>query len=594
MIRIEDAQTVDDSFFLGRTFSGASDTVQKVLQDVQNRKDAALKEYSARFDVSAPKSLEIPQSELKAAKDKLEKENPALYSAICYSRDLAYTFALKQKESFTDFETELEPGVFTGQKTIPIQKAGVYVPAGRFALVSTVIMTVTPARAAGVKEILLCTPPRVHPQDAEAAKKTGTGVPSKPFIGGMPYADENILAAAYICGVTRAFACGGSQAIGALACGTESIPRVDVIVGPGNKFVAEAKRLVYGSVGIDMVAGPTEVFIIADQSANPVWLAADLLAQAEHDIVACPILATPSRELAEAVQKEIEQQLEVLPTKETARQSIDTYGRILITRNLEEAAELANRKAPEHLELALSEGAARDRLVSLVHNYGSLFIGHEAAEVLGDYAAGLNHTLPTNASARFTGGLSVRVFLKTVTTLRVQKNSTGLTASAEAAAVLGDAEGLAAHAKAARLRLLESSKAETGTFLQESLTESITAGITLCEAVDFFKMQCDISVDSRKDQLRFETGIFDFCKKPTFFFSLMRIFENSQGKTLALCLDIRFPPDTVNARFSQTAFEQNEKGAREQFFSTVKASDSFTALKNAKLHDFSIKTKEYN
>jgi len=453
MIKIQKAAEVEDSFYNGRDFGGTIDTVRDVLKDVQTRKDAALHEYSTKFDVSSPKSFEIPLAELKAAAEKMQKHNPDLYKALTYSHDLALRFAQKQKESFDNFEIELEPGLYTGQKNIPVEKAGVYVPAGRFPLVSTVIMTVTPAAAAGVKEIVLCTPPRVHPDDKAAAEKAGLGVPGKPFVGGKPYADENIMAAAYICGVTKAFACGGSQAIGALAFGTESIPRTDVIVGPGNKFVAEAKKLVYGTVGIDMIAGPTEVFIIADKSANPAWVAADLLAQAEHDVVAQPVLATPDESLAQKVAEEIEKQLATLSTKATAEASIKNCGRIIITQSLEQAAELANRKAPEHLELAMDEGTERDKIVSLVHNYGSLFIGHGAAEVFGDYAAGLNHTLPTSGSARFTGGLSVRVFLKTVTTLRTKEGSKGAIASAEAAGHLGDAEGLAGHARAARIRL---------------------------------------------------------------------------------------------------------------------------------------------
>ena len=204
-----------------------------------------------------------------------------------------------------------------------------------------------------------------------------------------------------------------------------------------------------------MVAGPTEVFIIADKSAEPAWVAADLLAQAEHDVVAQPVLATDSEELALKVSAEIEKQLEALPTKEVARQSIDNCGRIIICDDLEQAAEFANFKAPEHLELAMEAGSMRDKIQSLVHNFGSLFIGDYAAEVFGDYAAGLNHTLPTSGSARFTGGLSVRVFLKTVTTLRAEKGSEGLKKSAAAAGFLGDAEGLAAHAHAARIRLGE-------------------------------------------------------------------------------------------------------------------------------------------
>lgn len=453
MIKIINAEEVEDSFFNGRDFGKSIETVREVLKDVQLRKDQALHEYTKKFDVSNPCEFEIPQSELKAAAERMEKNNPELYKSLCYSHDLALKFALKQKESFDDFEVELEEGVFTGQKNIPVEKAGVYVPAGRFPLVSTVVMTVTPAAAAGAKEIILCTPPRVHPSQKSDAEQKGTGVPGNPYENGKPYADENIMAAAYICGVTKAYACGGSQAIGAMAFGTQSIPKVDVIVGPGNKFVAEAKKLVYGTVGIDMVAGPTEVFIIADSTANPEWVAADLLAQAEHDIVAQPVLATPDKSLAEKVAAEIEKQLAVLETKSTAEQSIENFGKIIITESLEQAAELANRKAPEHLELAMEEGEQRNKIQNLVHNYGSLFIGHGAAEVFGDYAAGLNHTLPTSGSARFTGGLSVRVFLKTVTTLRTVSGAKGTIASATASGFIGDAEGLAGHAKAARLRL---------------------------------------------------------------------------------------------------------------------------------------------
>lgn len=453
MIKIQKASEVEESFFNGRDFGQSIDTVKTVLADVRAQKDKALHEYTAKFDVSDPSQFEIPQNELKAAAEKLQAQNPDLYKSLVYSHELALEFAKQQKESFTDFETELRPGLFTGQKTIAVEKAGAYVPSGRFPLLSSVIMTITPAAAAGVKEIILCTPPRVHPDNKAAAKKGGTGVPGKAFTGGKPYADEGIMATAYICGVKKVFACGGSQAIAAMAFGTESIPKVDVIVGPGNKFVAEAKKLVYGTVGIDMIAGPTEVFIIADSSANPAWAAADLLAQAEHDIVAQPVLATPDENLAKKVADEIEKQLSTLATKETAAASIKNCGRIIITESLEQAADIANRKAPEHLELAMKEGSERGKIQELVHNYGSLFIGHGAAEVFGDYAAGLNHTLPTSGSARFTGGLSVRCFLKTVTTLRAVPGSTGAVASAEAAGFLGDAEGLAGHARAARIRL---------------------------------------------------------------------------------------------------------------------------------------------
>ena len=315
-------------------------------------------------------------------------------------------------------------------------------------------MTVTPAVAAGVKDVIVCTPPRVHPDDADTAEKSASGIPGKAFAGGKPYADEGIMAAAYICGVNHLYAVGGSQAIGAMAYGTESIAKVDVIVGPGNKYVASAKKSVYGAVGIDMIAGPTEVMIIADKSANPAWVAADLLAQAEHDVVAQPILVTDDINLANEVSNQIETQLETLTTKNTARQSIDTFGRIIIVDSLkEQAVEIANKKAPEHLEIAMEECELRDFIVSSVRNYGSLFIGHSSAEVFGDYAAGLNHTLPTSGAAKYTGGLSVRMFLKTVTTLRVKEGSAGSIKSAVASGYLGDSEGLSGHANAARIRL---------------------------------------------------------------------------------------------------------------------------------------------
>lgn len=412
-----------------------SDTIHNVLNMVKTEGDKALHHFAQKFDKADPATFEVSQEDMQSAAKKMEQENPALYDALCYSRDMALRFAKKQRECFIDFETELEQGVFTGQKNIPVEKAGVYVPGGLFPLLSSVIMGTMPAKAAGVKEIILCSPPKAHPQH-----------PSQPWV------DEGIMAAAFLCGVTHLYACGGSQAIAAMAFGTESIPQVDVIVGPGNRFVSEAKKLVYGEVGIDMLAGPTEVFIIADDSANPEWVAADLLAQAEHAFDSQAILATDSLELVQKVQKAVEKQLSTLPTKETAQSSIEKYSAIIVCQDLTEAAEIANKKMPEHLELAMNKGIKRDAIEKLVHNYGSLFIGHESAEVFGDYAAGLNHTLPTAGSARFTGGLSVRHFIKTVTTLRVEDESDGMQKIAKAANELGLKEGLEAHAAAARFR----------------------------------------------------------------------------------------------------------------------------------------------
>ncbi len=452
MIKIEKYTDIDPDFFKGRSFSESNEVVNSVLEEVQKRGDAALRLYGQKFDVAVPANFEVPQEELKAAAEKLKIEKRDVYDAIVYSHDLALRFAKLQKKSFKDFEEELEPGLFTGQKTIPVDTAGCYVPAGRFPLVSTVIMTVTPAVAAGVPNVIMCTPPRVHPDDKVAAGKTGSGIPGKAYVGGKPYADEGIMAAAYICGVNHLYAVGGSQAIGAMAYGTESLPKVDVIVGPGNKFVAAAKATVFGSVGIDFIAGPTEVMIIADKTANPEWVAADLLAQAEHDIVAQPVLVTDDIDFASKVSESIETQLETLTTKAVARQSIDNCGKIIIVEKIEDAIEIANMKAPEHLELAMDKGSVRDKIEKAVHNYGSLFIGHYSAEVLGDYAAGLNHTLPTSGAAHYTGGLSVRMFIKTVTTLRAEQGKPGTLKSTAAAGYLGDSEGLAGHARAARIR----------------------------------------------------------------------------------------------------------------------------------------------
>ncbi|AEE17771.1 histidinol dehydrogenase [Treponema brennaborense] len=436
-IKTVPAAQLPAAFFEPRIFEKDTEaTVSDILRRVRTDKDAALHEFARKFDRADPHSFQIAQSDLDCAVRRLEAENAALHGALCYSHDLALRFALKQRESFTNFEAELEPGIITGQRTIAVDRAGLYVPAGRFPLLSTVIMASAPAIAAGCGEVVLCTPPRPHPND-----KT------------LPYADEGIMAAAALCGVHRVFACGGAQAIAAMAYGTESIPRCDVIVGPGNKFVAEAKRQVYGTAGIDMIAGPTEVFIIADSTANPAWIAADMLAQAEHDPDAQAVLATPDAALARNVSAELEKQLAALATAEIARTSIERHGLIIITDSLEQAARIADKKAPEHLELALEAGPALDALAASVRNYGSLFIGHGSAEVLGDYAAGLNHTLPTSTSARFTGGLSVRCFLKTVTTLRTKGESAGFHASAEAASILGETEGLAGHAHAARIRL---------------------------------------------------------------------------------------------------------------------------------------------
>jgi histidinol dehydrogenase len=319
----------------------------------------------------------------------------------------------------------MSDGLFVGQRVIPAQRAAIYVPAGRFPLVSTVLMGAIPALTAGVEEVL---------------------VASAPLEDGLP--DRRILAAAHLAGVSRVFAMGGAQAIAALALGTETVPRADVIAGPGNKYVAAAKRILFGEVGIDFVAGPTDVLIIAAGDGSPDLIAADMLAQAEHDGDARARALVPGRALAEGVAAALERRLATLPTTDTARLSLDAGGLIVVYDTREEAIRIANAIAPEHLELQVPN--PQDWLPSL-KNYGSLFIGELAAEVLGDYSAGINHTLPTSGSARFSGGLSVRHFLKVVTTLRCTPGL-GVGEALAAAERIAQAEGLIAHRDSAARR----------------------------------------------------------------------------------------------------------------------------------------------
>jgi len=437
-IKLINSRDISESFYSVRRLTEGLDVVPSIIDSVRLHGDSAVREWAAKFDRANPETFEIPRSELTRAEGALKAENPSLYASLCLSRDLALRFAERQRQSFDDFEIELSPGMLTGQKTIPVERAGVYVPAGRFPLFSCVIMGSVPAKAAGVQEVILCTPPAPNP-----------GNP------GLPLADPRIMAVASLCGIDRVFAIGGAQAIAAMAYGTASVPRVNVVVGPGNKYVAAAKKLVFGDVGIDLLAGPTEVMIIADDSANPVWVAADLLAQAEHDPDAQAVLVTVSIKLAEAVQAEVGNLVDLLSPDAIARKSFAGNSCIIVADSFNEAVRIANRKAPEHLELALDSGKDRDMFEGAARNYGSLFIGHRSAEVLGDYAAGLNHTLPTSGSASFTGGLSVRHFLKTVTTLRTKDSAdlSGWTASLKAAEELANAEGLTGHALAARCRL---------------------------------------------------------------------------------------------------------------------------------------------
>ena len=416
--------------------------VNEIIAAVRAEGDAAVRRYASRFEKEAPENFEVPIDAAGEAWDKLNSAEPELAAAFELAAGHIKRFGELQKDQFKDFEVEIEPGLFTGQRVIPIDRAAIYVPAGRFPLISSALMALIPAAAAGVREKILASPPRE---------------------GGLP--DRRILAAAYIAGADRVFAIGGAQAIAALALGTETIPRVDFIAGPGNKYVAAAKRLLFGEVGIDFVAGPTDVLIITDTGSEKTGLsaepsdviaeaadliAADMLAQAEHDPDARPRALVPDRETAEQIRLALEKRLASLPTAETARASLEAGGLIIIYDSKREAIRIANEIAPEHLELHVS---SPEEWTSDLKNYGSLFIGSAAAEVLGDYSAGINHTLPTSASARFTGGLSVRHFLKTVTSLRCAAGS-GYTEALNAAEIIARAEGLAGHAESARKRKL--------------------------------------------------------------------------------------------------------------------------------------------
>ncbi|MFA6507484.1 MAG: histidinol dehydrogenase, partial [Treponemataceae bacterium] len=350
--------------------------VRDVIAAVRAEGDAAVRRFAAKFDRSSPEKLEVPKSVAERALSDLSRTDPELVAALEYARGNIDRFAQAQRAQFKDFEIEMGSGLVNGQRVIPVEKAAVYVPAGRFPLVSTVLMGVIPAKAAGVAEVV---------------------VVSAPLADGLP--DSRIMAAAALAGADRIFAVGGAQAIAALAIGTASIPRVDVVVGPGNKYVAAAKRMLYGEVGIDFIAGPTDVLVIADAEADPDLVAADLLAQAEHDPDARARAMVPSRAFAESVSAAVAHRLVDLSTADAARASLDAGGVIIVYADRVDAVAAADRIAPEHLELHVADAAS---WAPLFRNYGSLFIGAASAEVLGDYSAGINHTLPTSGSARFT------------------------------------------------------------------------------------------------------------------------------------------------------------------------------------------------
>ncbi len=412
---------LEESFFEYREIE-ETPVVKAIIDDVRQNGDDAVKRHTLKFDGVALEELRVDISEVKDAYHKVDK---MVIASIKSAGENVKKFAEKQLDQFKDFELEIVPGVFTGQKVTPVERVGIYVPGGRFPLVSTLLMCALPAKIAGVKEIAVCSPPSYQ----------GTIHPA-------------ILTASDMVGINEIYKVGGVQAIVAMAYGTQTIKQVDKIVGPGNKYVTLAKKMVFGVVGIDFVAGPTEIVIIADQTANPEVLAADLLAQAEHDVEAVPVLITTSPELAKMVKEQVNRQLQELMTKDIAKNSIEKNGMIILVKDMSEAVRIANRKAPEHLALQVENP---QDYIDKVKSYGSLFVGKYSAEALGDYSSGINHTLPTNTCARYTGGLSIKDFIRLQTILRVTED--GLRAIGPVAKTIAETEGLDGHAKSITIRM---------------------------------------------------------------------------------------------------------------------------------------------
>lgn len=396
-----------------------SATVAEIIDNVKNNGDKAVLDYCRRFDGADISALEVTDEEIAEAVASVE---PRFLEILQKAADNIRSFHSKQiRNSFIINDKE---GVVTGQKVTPIEKVGLYVPGGTAAYPSTVLMDSIPAKLAGVNEMCIVTPPN----------KQGKVNPV-------------ILAAAEIAGVDRIFKVGGAQAVAALAYGTESVPRVDKIVGPGNAYVAEAKRQVFGTVAIDMIAGPSEILVVADSKSNASHVAADLLSQAEHDKNASAVLVTDSAQFAEAVSAELERQIPLLERAEIARVSIDNNGKIIVTDDIRAAIAVANEIAPEHLELCVDNPFD---YLDLVKNAGSIFMGRYCPEALGDYYAGPNHTLPTSGTARFSSPLSVDDFVKK--TQFTYYTESALAAVAEDVEYFARKEGLTAHAKSAIIR----------------------------------------------------------------------------------------------------------------------------------------------
>ncbi|MBP1766981.1 MAG: histidinol dehydrogenase [Candidatus Aminicenantes bacterium] len=397
-------------------------TVRAILRQVKEKGDAALRYYEKKFDRFEPKSFRVSRSEAAAARDGLPRP---IIAELDFAIERVSAFARAQRESLKEFEKEMLPGMVMGQRVIPVESAGCYVPAGRYPCLTSAVMSVVPAKVAGVKRIVACCPP-----------------------GRDGAINPGILYTMHKMGVDEIYCFGGAQAIGALAFGTESIRPVDLIVGPGNQYVMEAKRQVFGVVGIDFLAGPSECLVIADDSARAAYIAADLLAQCEHDPNARGCLVTTSEKMARETLREIKKQLAERTTRAVAGESWRNKGEVVVVKSLSDAALYANKYAPEHLEVHTREPR---EILPLLSNYGSLFLGQNTAEVYADKIAGTNHILPTGRAAKYTGGLWVGMFLKVITHQAADvKASLMLAQYAETQATY---EGMDAHRYAAAIRL---------------------------------------------------------------------------------------------------------------------------------------------
>jgi histidinol dehydrogenase len=422
VIRILDFDQLAPEAFLNRDLRAEEDVsaaVDDILREVRTRGDAALRKFTRRFDGAEPENLRLTEAEINAAAGMV---SPSFLKTLEEAAENIRLFHERQRHN--GFVLTDRPGIVMGQRWTPIERVGICVPRSPEAFPSTILMNVIPAKIAGVSEIVLVTPPR----------RDGSVSPEA-------------LAAARLAGADAVFKIGGAQAVAALAYGTESVPKVDKIVGPGGIFVATAKRKVFGLVDIDMIAGPSEILVLADGNTSPAWAAADLLSQAEHDVLASAVLVTDSRPLAEAVRGEIEIQLESLPRKEIARTSIENNGKIIVTGSLDKAVEAVNRIAPEHLELCVDDPFA---LLPRIKNAGSIFLGRSTPEALGDYFAGPNHTLPTSGTARFSSPLGVDDFMKRSSFLYYDRAA--LNRCADQIADFARREGLEGHARSALSR----------------------------------------------------------------------------------------------------------------------------------------------